>query len=580
MKAGTHLLALIAVLGVGALCAPLARAGSYDVVSCSVDGAFLANNAWAPANNPGDNPASQTDTSCSKPGDPIAVSLAPNTAYGNDTWAALRLSAPAQTTITNYKLSIRHYWFAPPLPNYPTERTYSLAELGEVIFSGAGLVAQVDQDALSGEGHWYGYRGAHQSGFADTGVFTVSRANSDRALAAPSTGSMTLAAGCFTDDGSGCSLGTDGAGNVGAALLELYGSRVTITDTTAPALTGPTAGAGLRAPGTRSGDEPLTFSASDNTGIRRAEIVDVTDADDPQVVAAEDYATTQSAQKGKCDYTRTKPCPDLKAETIVASPAIAGRRTLLLRVTDSAGNQTVSPPFAVTARGPLNGAGGGDGARLVGGFPGHSMRGRGKARHRVGVLRPTKTVGFGHGALVRGTLRNAAGQPVAGAELRLLVRELRLGSHYADRGAITTTTDGRFSFRITRGASRRVRIAYRAYAGDADLTAKSDITLKTKARITMKVPRRVRSHGTARFRGSLRGRPLPPGGVTLELQAYQPGRGWRTVKTTRTRKSGTYSTRYRFNSGFGHFTFRIRLRPNDSYPYSRGTSRPVRVRVG
>jgi hypothetical protein len=73
---------------------------------------------------------------------------------------------------------------------------------------------------------------------------------------------------------------------------------------------------------------------------------------------------------------------------------------------------------------------------------------------------------------------------------------------------------------------------------------------------------------------------LPPRGITLELQARQPGRGWRTVKTTRTRKSGTYSTRYRFNSGFGHFTFRIRLRPNDSYPYSRGTSRPVRVRVG
>jgi hypothetical protein len=405
-------------------------------------------------------------------------------------------------------------------------------------------------------------------------VVTRTWADSSIARTAGTANYMTISAGCWAGSG-GCTLGA-----TAGVFLELYGSRVTITDTTAPALTGPTAGDGLRAPGTRSGDEPLTFSASDNTGIRRAEIVDVTDANNPQVVAAEDYATTQTAQKGKCDYTRTRPCPDLKAEAIAASPAIAGHRTLLLRVTDSAGNQTVSAPFAVTARGPLNGAGGGDGARLVGGFPGHSMRGRGKARHRVGVLRPTKTVGFGHGALVRGTLRNAAGQPVAGAELRLLVRELRLGSHYADRGAITTTADGRFSFRITRGASRRVRIAYRAYAGDAGLAAKSDITLKTKARITMHVPRRVRSHGTTRFRGSLRGRPLPPGGVTLELQAYQPGRGWRTVKTTRTRKSGTYSTRYRFNSGFGRFTFRIRLRPNDSYPYSRGASRHVRVRVG
>jgi hypothetical protein len=572
VKAGTHLLALIAVLGVGALCAPLARAGSYDVVSCSVDGAFYPNNAWGVSSQPAGDARYVTDTDCAQPGDPLAARLASGNAFAPSTFAGLRLNAPSGARITNYEVVLHHYWYA---PGPPDETTYELVSFGDGFFSGAGQFDPAVQAAIDADGHhWYGLRAPGSSGAADTGVVTRTWSDSSISRTAGSASYMTISAGCWAGSG-GCTLGA-----TAGVFLELYGSRVTIADTTAPALTGPTAGAGLRAPGTRSGDEPLTFSASDNTGIRRAEIVDVTDADDPQVVAAEDYATTQSAQKGKCDYTRTKPCPDLRAETIAASPAIAGRRTLLLRVTDSAGNQTVSPPFAVTARGPLNGAGGGDGARLVGGFPGHSMRGRGKSRHRVGVLRPTKTVGFGHGALVRGTLRNAAGQPVAGAELRLLVRELRLGSHYADRGAITTTADGRFSFRITRGASRRVRIAYRAYAGDAGLTAKSDITLKTKARITMKVPRRVRSHGTARFRGSLRGRPLPPGGVTLELQAYQPGRGWRTVKTTRTRKSGTYSTRYRFNSGFGHFTFRIRLRPNDSYPYSRGTSRPVRVRVG
>jgi hypothetical protein len=68
--------------------------------------------------------------------------------------------------------------------------------------------------------------------------------------------------------------------------------------------------------------------------------------------------------------------------------------------------------------------------------------------------------------------------------------------------------------------------------------------------------------------------------VTLELQAHQPGRGWRTIKTTRTRRGGLYSTRYRFNSAGGRFTFRVRLRPNDSYPYARGTSKTVRIRVG
>ena len=575
MKAGTHLLALFAVLGIGALCAPLAHAGSYDVVSCSIDGGFYPNNAWTSGSNPAGDPRYLTDTTCATAGDPLAVQLAPGNGFSLGQNAAIWFNAPPDAKITNYKLVVHHYWYAPG-NGAPDETTYELIGFGSKFVSGAGQFDRPTQDALAAEGHWYGWVGDVAGGpvdAVDTKAITRTLGDSAVATSQASGPWLNLSAGCW--NGAGCTLSP-----TAGVFLELYGSRVTITDTTAPALTGPTAGDGLRAPGTRSGDEPLTFSASDNSGIRRAEIVDVTDADTPRVVAAEDYAATQSAQKGKCDYTRTKPCPDLKTETIAASPAIAGRRTLLLRVTDTAGNQTVSAPFAITARGPLNGAGGGDGARLVAGFPGHSVRGKGKSRHRVGVLRPTKTVGFGHGALVRGTLRNAAGQPVGGAELRLLVRELRLGARYTDRGAITTSADGRFSFRITRGSSRRVRIAYRAYAGDAGLTAKSDVTLKTKARITLHVPRRVRSHGTARFRGSLKGRPLPPRGVTLELQAYQPGRGWRTVKTTRTRKGGRYSTRYRFNSGFGRFTFRVRLRPNDSYPYSRGTSRHMRVRVG
>ncbi len=357
-------------------------------------------------------------------------------------------------------------------------------------------------------------------------------------------------------------------------------ARSPITDNTPPNITTIDNDSGLLAAGTRSGDEPLTFSATDNVGIRRAEIVDVTDASNPAVVAATDYNDTPTVQKTQCSFTRPRPCPDLKDQTIAAPTAIAGKRTVLVRVTDAAGNQTVSSPYAITARGPVNGSGGGDGARVVAGFLGHTMRGRGKSRHRVGVLRPSKTVRWGHRATVRGILRNAAGQPISGAQLRLLVRELKLGSHYADRGGVTTGADGRFAFGITSGSSRRFRVAYRAYAGDDHLTAKSDATFNTKARITVHVPRKVRSRGTVRFRGSLPGRPLPPRGVTLELQAHQPGRGWRTVKTTRTRRGGRYSTRYRFNSAAGRFTFRLRLRPSDSYPYARGTSKAVRIRVG
>ena len=314
MKAGRGFLTLVAVLAAGALGAPLAHAGSYDVLSCTIDGGYHANNAWGATNNPAGNAAYATDTTCPRSGDPIGVSLAPNTAYPNGTYAGLRVNAPAQTAITDYKVTMRHYWFAPPLANYPTERTYTIARFGDYVYSGTGLWPQAEQDALSSadEKHWYGYRGAHQSGAADTGLITVTRANSKRATEAPNAAYMAMYTGCSTDDGSACSLGTDAAGNVGTAFLQLIGARVTITDNTAPALGALTAGQGLLASGTRSGDEPVTFTASDNVGIRRAEIVDVTDAANPSVVGSQDYLSTATVANTRCDFTKPKPCPDLK----------------------------------------------------------------------------------------------------------------------------------------------------------------------------------------------------------------------------------------------------------------------------
>jgi hypothetical protein len=556
------------MLAAGALCAPLAHAGSYDVYSCTIDGGYFPNNAWLAGNNPAGNASYATDASCPKAGDPLVVLLPGPSSLAPGTYAALWFTAPADTAITNYSFVLHHYWYAPGNGG-PDGTTYELVSLGPTFFGGAGQFEPAIVGPLNAEGHWYGGGGA-----IDTKAITRTLNDSAVARGQGTASYMTISTGCWAGT-TGCTLAANA--NV---FVELYGSRITITDNTAPALSPLTAGSGLLAPGTRSGDEPVTFSASDNVGIRRAELVDVTDAANQSVVASEDYNAVASDAKSRCDFTRPRPCPDLTKETIAAPTAIAGKRTLLVRVTDAAGNQTVSAPFAITARGPVNGTGGGDGARLIAGFPGHTFRGRGKARKRVGVLRPSKTVGWGHSARVRGILRNAAGQGIAGAELRLLVRERRLGSPYVDRGAVTTAADGRFTFRTVRGASRRFRIAYRAYPGDAGLTAKSDVTFNTKARITIHVPRHARSRGTVRFRGSLPGRPLPPRGVTLELQAHQPGHGWRTVKTTRTRKGGLYSTRYRFNSGRGRFSFRLRLRPNDSYPYARGTTKAVRIRVG
>ena len=250
-------------------------------------------------------------------------------------------------------------------------------------------------------------------------------------------------------------------------------------------------------------------------------------------------------------------------------------------MTDAGGETTVSAPFSVQARGPLNGANGGDGARLVAGFPAKVFRGKGKKRHAVFVLRPSRTVSYGKGATVRGTLKGANGQPVSAADVRILVREARLGAQYVDRGGVTTGADGRFQFPVPAGSSRVLRLAYRAYTGDDAFVTRSTSTLNVRARIRARGPKRVRSRGIAKFSGRLVGRPFPPRGVTLDLQIFQPGVGWRVFATTRTRKSGTFTVRYHFQrASTGRFTFRIRLRPNDAYPYSRGVSGRMRVRVG
>jgi hypothetical protein len=134
---------------------------------------------------------------------------------------------------------------------------------------------------------------------------------------------------------------------------------------------------------------------------------------------------------------------------------------------------------------------------------------------------------------------------------------------------------------VPAGSSRLLRVAYRAYTGDDAFVARSTSTLNTRARIRVRGPKRVRSRGVAKFSGRLVGKPFPPRGVTLDLQIFQPGVGWRVFGNTRTRKSGTFTVRYHFQrASRGRFTFRIRLRPNDAYPYSRGTSRRMRVRVG
>jgi hypothetical protein len=533
--------ALIALAIAGGVLAPAtAHAGSYDVYSCAFGGNLYPNNAWVADGAYSAPPNGTVDTQCG--------------------------GADSGTTISDFVVRVRHQYAEDAADG--NSQTAGLFRFGDGFFSGIGNLRADEASYLAKEGHFWGGGSP-----LDTTV-TLSRRDSASAMARVGT-TMILSADCGTQPS--CTIGLNDR-----QVEQILGSKITVDDPIVPSVTAVADAQGLLAPGLRSGDEPITFSATDNSGIRRAEIVDVTDAAHPVVVASEDYDSGTKTEAGaRCDYTRPRPCPDLKNERIAASPAVGGHRTLVVRVADAGGATAVSAPFGVVARGPLNGVNGGDGARMSAGFPARVYRGKGKKRHRVYVLRPTRLVSFGKTATMRGILRNVSGQPIAGADVRILVREDRLGARYVDRGGVSTGADGRFRLTLPRGSSRLVRLGYRAYNGDDAFAARVSTHLNVRARISVHGPRHVRPRGRATFTGRLVGRPFPPRGVTLDLQIFQPGRGWRVFGNARTRKSGRFVARYRFNSaGSGRFTFRLRLRPNDAYPYARGFSRRLRVRVG
>jgi hypothetical protein len=558
-------LVALAIAG-GALLPASAHAGTYDVYSCSFGAELYPNNAWVTDGNYAAAPNGSVDASCSGPGDVLSAALSPGVTLATQGWAGLTFNPPSGTTISDFVVRVRHQYVEDAADG--NSQTAGLFRFGDGFFSGIGNLRADEAAYLTKEGHFWGGGSP-----LDTTV-TLSRHDSASAMARVGT-MMILSSDCGTQPS--CTIGPNDR-----QVEQILGSRVTINDPVVPSVTAVVAGTGLLAPGLRSGDEPITFSATDNTGIRRAEIVDVTDAAKPVVVAAENYDSGTKTETGaRCDYTLPRPCPNLKDERIAASPAVGGKRTLVVRVADAGGETAVSAPFAVVARGPLNGVNGGDGARMSAGFPARVLRRTGKTRRRVYVLRPTRLVSYGKNATLRGILRNAARQPIGGADIRILVREDRLGAGYVDRGGVSTDAEGRFQFKLPKGSSRLVRLGYRAYKGDDGFAARANARLNVRARISVRGPRHVAGRGRARFTGRLVGRPFPPRGVTLDLQIFQPGRGWRVFANTRTRKNGRFRVSYRFNSASsGRFTFRLRLRPSDAYPYARGLSRRMRVRVG
>jgi hypothetical protein len=183
-----------------------------------------------------------------------------------------------------------------------------------------------------------------------------------------------------------------------------------------------------------------------------------------------------------------------------------------------------------------------------------------------------RLVRFGKRPRIAGRARWPNGGPLTGGTVSISPRK----GGWVQR--TTAGAGGHYAARIPAGSSRTIHIE--AAAPDNSSLACIDVKARTRAGVRMTATRRVRPGGRVRFRGRLRGRPVPRRGKLVEIQAFDGGR-WRTFATPRSHRDGRFRTSYRLRRTFGPrtFRFRARVRREAAYPYELGYSRAVKVRV-
>ncbi len=547
---------LVACAAAALLSAAPASAGTYSAYACTVNGKAYDNKSWSPlaAGNV------VVDTACPSKNTLIGMRIDPGKGVPAGAVGGLSYTSPAGTAITDFSLERQLDYDSPVVDK--RQKPFALYQLGGIVFAGAGFYNNAVRDRLHAQKSWYGY----QSSPAHIARGRVTRANFP-ALAAYKNDSRTLLlrVGCY--GGTACQIGPGGR-----VFHVVYGAQITVNDFTAPSSS--VEAGGLLSGGGRDGSDPVTLTASDNAGVGRVEILDVTDPAAPRVVGSENYAAGQKSDRGSaCSFRLPKPCADLSRETVRPSSLQVGRRALVVRVVDVGGNVLDRGPYTVDVvtpsdRGDANGTNAKEPGRIVWRFS--------------ATKKKRRTVSYGKKAGIRGRLLNADGQPIGGATLRLLTRDLRQGARSFDRKSVKTRSDGSFRLTVRARASRQLHIAWRARENDARFAANGYLTLRARAAGSLHAS--SRSIGVGRrltLRGRLKG--FRRGGVPIVLQGKARGtRKWMTFADTTSSRRGTFKAGYRFQTGGARgrtFLFRARIRRAPGFPYETGHTRTVRVRV-
>jgi hypothetical protein len=529
------------VLGVlaGLLWGGSAQAGIYTVHSCSLpSGAPAPIEGWTYSwgevpGGPGWN------VTCSNPlaAEQAISAWAENTWVG--TYSRFTFAAPRDTVITGYTL-------------YRYERANSAGgAVGLIEYGGTDGVWLDGCGSLSGPC-------AHGSQVASLRLSAVNRVRRESFSA----NQLSVTARCTAYPGSATSCDS-GSG----AWISIYASQIDLSDAVSPVLAGPPSGSLFDA--VAGAAQTVKVVAQDRGGgVATATLL----IDGRRVATA---VPDTAAAKCVTPYVSPVPCPlessfhiDLDTRSVPN-----GAHEVRVEVADAAGNVTRSE--ARTAIIHNDGAANGFGASRLA-----VLSGAIRKASRTSPLR--RLVDFGQRVDLAGKLTDANGAPIGGAKLVVEDRIDRPGETWQPVGDVVTGADGTWTAAAGSGASRAIRVSYRAFSADPTASAEVVAAVRVRARISLTVaPRRTGPTGRIVFRGRLVG---GPGRRHTQVTLYAlPGHGRRPIPVAvRTADSrGRFRYAYRFSGAFSNlsYTFQARTRSQTGYPYAPAASKKVVVRV-
>jgi hypothetical protein len=348
-----------------------------------------------------------------------------------------------------------------------------------------------------------------------------------------------------------------------AASVAVTSSAFTIEDRSQPEIVEPPTGSLIDASAPITGLAQVLVKAHDDGGGLLTAAIEV----DGVPVATESF----DKGSGRCipPFSNPMPCPAdaSKLLSFDSSTVADGTHSVVVRVTDATGrNSATAGPWTVVTRNSP------PAAQPVNAPPScaaHLMRGL-----RL-VVSPTVLRGSG-----RVTLKGQVPRRLRDGVTRVI---LFGDAPEGIRHEVVPSRRGRFRARVAVHVAQKIRAAAMGAAAEP-LGCSKARSIRIRARTTLSASRRRLANGQAlELSGSVVTRPIPTGGKIVRVKVRAAGsKRWYSAGEIRSDLDGAWSWRHRFTKTLRPTTyvFRVVLPKQKQYPYARGVSRTLSVRVG